>query len=257
MNQNDENKDLPIEYSRQNEQTAPTEPTSEINFSPLFLGCPKPIKHSWWIVFAIVIGVYFVSTLFIGNIVLLPMHVEGSSMYPTLNITYETDSNKYAQDVVYLWKTQDVSYGDVIVFKANPYEESFNGYSTDVYFIKRVIATAGDTLQFKKVSGSGENYLAEYVLYKNGELLNEPYIAATMLFNTLNEKYSAIINEEVITVPQGTVYVMGDNRNNSKDSREIGVIKTTDIVGNVVLHIPYGRTVIYGIYNSIKQGFLF
>lgn len=257
--QQENEQDLPIKYTPIEDKPLlePKNESETINFSPLFLGCPKPIKNSWFVIMAIFIGVYFVTTLFIGNILLLPMQVDGSSMYPTLNVEYATTSNAYAQDVVYLWRTNKVVSNDIIVFKAKPYDNSIKNQNGTIYYIKRVIATSGDTIQFKRVTEPNESYIAEYVVYKNGEKLNEPYILNKMLYNTLNEKFASIVNEEKFVVPADAIFVMGDNRNNSKDSRELGFISLNDVVGKVVLHIPYGKTIFYGIYQSIKQGYLF
>lgn len=88
------------------------------------------------------------------------------------------------------------------------------------YFIKRVIAVGGDTLQIKDDG-----------VYVNGKLLDEPYVN--------DEKipiYSNVSNElkNGVTVPEDHVFVMGDNRNNSKDSRQIGFVPVNDILGKVI-----------------------
>lgn len=247
----DQPEDSPINFIPLEENTE-----EQRNFSYLFLGCPKPLKTSFVIILGIIIGIYFVTTFFISNIVLLPMHVDGGSMFPTLNYEYKTSGNTQAQDVVYLWKTKKVKYLDIVVFNALNYEHTPTKQS-ELYFIKRVIAVGGDTLQFRRIGSTATDYMAEFVLYKNGELLNEPYIANTMVFNTLSERHAHIINEEIIFIPEGYVYLMGDNRNNSMDSRDLGLININDIVGKVKIHIPYGSTFVYGIFSSIKNGYLF
>ena len=174
-------------------------------------------------------------------------------MYPTLNIEYEQTGNIYAQDVVYLWKTHSVKVNDVIVFKVYDNETS-NSFE---YYIKRVIAKSGDTVQFKRSSDINENLVATYDLYVNDKLVNESYIAEDMIFNVQSQKFASIINEEKIEIPQNCIYVMGDNRNHSEDSRELGCINLNDVVGKVLIHVPYGDSIGSGIIKSIKQGYLF
>lgn len=250
---NSEFKDEPISYFPLEEESQVDDTTSLQ--SSLFLGCPRPFRLSLWLIITIVFGIYYISTFYISNILLIPMQVEGASMYPTLNYEYSTTNNIYANDVVYLYKTSAVEYKDIVVFNANSYDSSSN--SEALFYIKRVIAVGGDTLQFKKVGNTSADNIAKFVLYKNGELLEEPYTAGDMLYNVKSEKFSDIITEKIITIPENHIYVLGDNRNNSKDSRELGPIHIQNIVGRVFLHVPYGHTLIYGFFNAIKNGYLF
>lgn len=88
--------------------------------------------------------------------------------------------------------------------------------------VKRVIAVSGDTIDLQDGS-----------VYLNGELLEEPYID--------QETYDVSPGppDFPLTVPHGYVFVMGDNRGNSLDSRsyEVGLVDTHRILGKVLIHL--------------------
>jgi signal peptidase I len=110
--------------------------------------------------------------------------------------------------------------GDIVIFQTPEFEDG-------QLIVKRVIATEGQTVDIDFVSGT---------VYVDGQPLEEPYIREpTWLDEGL---------EFPVTVPEDCVFVMGDNRNNSKDSRYAGLgpIDTRHIVGQaVVLALP-GKT---------------
>lgn len=81
------------------------------------------------------------------------------------------------------------------------------------YWIKRVIGEAGDTIEFK-----------DGRVYRNGTELVEIYIKEEM-----------VVPFETIVVPENYIFVMGDNRNGSKDSRDIGPIPKENVLGKVLL----------------------
>ena len=119
--------------------------------------------------------------------------VSGNSMYPTL---------KNRQFLIYSTDVSNIDYGDIIVFKNEKTDNSL--------YIKRVFAKAGDSV---KVIGT------TYI--RNGVEIDEPY----------TNKYS---NPYTIdkTISKGCVYVLGDNRDNSIDSREFDEINIkTDVIG--------------------------
>lgn len=89
--------------------------------------------------------------------------------------------------------------------------------------VKRVIAVEGQTIDIDFETGN---------VYIDGEVINEPYINDLTTRDEYGFKYP-------ITIPEGYVFVMGDNREVSKDSRspEIGLVSTDDIIGKVILRI--------------------
>lgn len=131
--------------------------------------------------------------------------VRGSSMEGTLQ----------NGDRILLWELgYTPQHGDIVVV----------GDSIDygLPLVKRVIALGGDTVDIDFNSGN---------VTVNGQILEEPYILApTKLYEGVDFP---------VTVPEGTVFLMGDNRMGSKDSRnpEIGFIDERDILGRAVFRI--------------------
>lgn len=109
------------------------------------------------------------------------------------------------------------SHGDIVT--ANPSQ------SKDLHIIKRVIAVEGDELRF---DGSQ--------IYLNGELLDEPYIREPM----------HPIPEVSYVIPEDHIWIMGDNRNNSNDSRHFGAVSLDDVTGKSLFYyhpfnLPFSR----------------
>lgn len=132
-------------------------------------------------------------------------------------------------DKVLLLNTKNVEKGDIIVFNAVDksgnavYVTGADGTKSREQLIKRVIATGGDTVK-----------IFEGKVYVNGELLNEPYILekdstyVVRNFVQLDTPYE-------ITIGENEIFVMGDNRRNSTDSRVFGAVSIDEIAGKVVL----------------------
>ena len=112
------------------------------------------------------------------------------------------------------------SYGDIVVVQANKLPVKETALFGEP-IIKRVIATAGDTVRIDYVKGE---------VYRNGELLSEDYIKE--LTHLYRPGYMESGQDYV--VPENCVFVMGDNRNNSNDSRnlqDVGFIDVDMIIG--------------------------
>lgn len=127
--------------------------------------------------------------------------VEGPSMRPTLVNSERLVVNKF----IYRFKSPEK--GDVLVFRY-PSDPSRD-------FIKRVIAVGGDTIEIK-----------DGRVFVNGQLQNEPYIL---------EKTRG--SYPLAKVPEGRIFVMGDNRNNSEDSRfrDVGFVPLELVKGKAVM----------------------
>ena len=113
--------------------------------------------------------------------------------------------------------------GDIIVFKSDLYDDS----GKQKNLIKRIIGLPGDTVEIKE----GDVYI-------NGELLQEEYVAEQGLSGEM----------EAVTVPAGRLFVMGDNRGVSLDSRSeaVGTIDMDAIVGKVVIRLyPFSEIKVF------------
>ena len=228
----------------------------------LFLDAPRKKTTNWWLMVSVAISVYFIFSVFIFNIILMPLQVVGASMYPTLNEKDEEDSC----DVVYIRHDDDITAGEIVVMQAQNYT------GTESFYIKRVVAVGGDKVQFRRVdNGLYPDKTGApcglYSLYVNDELVKENYIND----ETINSDwtmylrldiieptyYDTIVEQKEIVVPEGEVYLLGDNRRVSNDSKYFGCVKEEDIVGSVVIHREYGESLFSAIYNSIKNNYLF
>jgi signal peptidase I len=132
------------------------------------------------------------------NAVSARVRVDGFSMNPTLQNGEYILVNRLA------YKTGEPARGDIIVFSF-PADEGQD-------LIKRVIGLPGETIQI----GNG-------VVMINGQELQEPYIAQDPLYT------------DELTVPEGYLYVLGDNRNDSRDSHQWGLLPLENVIGKSVL----------------------
>jgi len=151
----------------------------------------------------IVAALAFGSFQFFTHYVLQSVQVVGASMSPTLH-----DSERYVLNRL-VYHVREPQPKDIVVLR-DPVD---NGYA-----IKRIVARQGDTVHLK-----GGN------IFVNGKLLDEPYLpAGTPTFP--NPSY----REQFVVCGMGRFFVLGDNRNNSADSRIYGAVPRQNILGLVV-----------------------
>ncbi|GED69108.1 signal peptidase I [Brevibacillus reuszeri] len=161
--------------------------------------------------------------LVLGIFVFQPYKVDGHSMDPTLQDQQRIYVSKLSHTFSYL-----PNYGDIVVIDSrvqrersfmddltsHPLVSLLTGTQEDhSMYVKRVIGKPGDVLEFK-----------DQKVYRNGTALDEPYIKEAMQF----------VADGKLTVPENHIFVMGDNRNHSTDSREIGFIPVDHIMGTMI-----------------------
>lgn len=145
------------------------------------------------------IGITVVAAVLFCAFIARPSKVVGNSMQNTC----------HNGDVTILWELNyQPQHGDIVVVNnQNPLQENL---------IKRVIGVAGDHI----VVSNG-------TVTRNGQALKEDYV---------KEQVWSGANVDLV-VPQGQIFLMGDNRNHSTDSREIGPINKKNIIGKVVVRL--------------------
>lgn len=140
----------------------------------------------------------FIVALLINLFLAQGTYVHGQSMEPNLH----SDQRLIIEKVSY--RLHSPRRGDVIVIRLDEYE---------IPLIKRVVGMPGETVEVR------DNYV-----YLNGELLDEGYLSST-----IQQNYGPV------RVPLDHVFVMGDNRNASNDSRAFGAVHVNRIVGRAWL----------------------
>lgn len=153
----------------------------------------------------IILVIAVVFGILIRSFVFQSFYIPSGSMIPTLKIGNRVLVNKLAYDF------HPVHRGDIIVFRTPPDDRS-NPAIKDL--VKRVVGLPGDVVSSK-----------DGKLYINGKPLSEPYLPPGMVTNGV----------PTTKIPPGELWVMGDNRTDSEDSRYFGPISEKLIVGRVFL----------------------
>jgi len=162
-------------------------------------------------------------TLLISTLLVQTYNINDVSMEPT----FDRQGNRVLVFLTPYIFNGEPDHGDVLIVDSrvdrkrafldriedNPIVSVVTGQYNEHLWIKRVIGLPGDKLEYRDGS-----------VYRNGSKLEEDYTAGEMTSEF-----------EPIEVPDGHIYIMGDNRNRSSDSRQIGPVPISNIQGRVIL----------------------
>ncbi|MDT4892575.1 MAG: signal peptidase [Pseudonocardiales bacterium] len=166
---------------------------------------------------AIVLGVAVVAALLLRTFVMAPYYIPSASMEPTLHGCAGCNNDHVLVNKL-SYRMHDIRRGDVVVF-----HRPSSWQVSQKLLVKRVIGLPGDVLTTK----GG-------VVYVNGLLLDEPYVDDDCTAGTTDLSR--------VTVPAGSIFVMGDNRCQSEDSRRFGSVRESDVLGRAFVIVwPLGR----------------
>jgi signal peptidase I len=179
--------------------------------------------------------------LLLRSFLVEPFQIPTGSMIPTLEVGDFILVNKYAYGVrlpvigTKIMDVEDPQRGEVMVF-IPPHENK--------YYIKRVIGLPGDTVRYENKN-----------LYINGELIDKEYVEDISIDTSIGQLDGELYEETIggishltqhidaasgqrartsWVIPNGHYFMMGDNRDNSSDSREWGPVSEEDIVGKAI-----------------------
>jgi signal peptidase I len=165
-------------------------------------------------------------SVLISVFVFQPTKVLGQSMEPTL----QDHQYIFISKLSHTFRSEP-DYGDIVIIDSrvnrdrslkddlmeSPFYNLIRGQTEHDTWVKRVIGKPGDVLEFKN-----------HKVYRNGVALDEPYIKEAMLYTS----------DKKIVVPANHIFVMGDNRNHSQDSRAIGFVPLDHVLGIMIFKKP-------------------
>ena len=169
-------------------------------------GSPRrrsPLRNA--VEWVVIIGAALLAALVIKTYLLQAFYIPSASMVPTLEIQDRVLVNKLS------YRLHEVHRGDVVVFERPPTDMS---EIRDL--IKRVIGLPGETVEGR-----------DGTVYVDGRPLREPYLPPGTVTGQFGPQQ----------IPEGFVWVMGDNRGNSSDSRVFGVVDESRIVGRAFVRV--------------------
>lgn len=195
------NEDLQSEIDEivRDSETTVTENTQADDISSACTGKPSAKKaffRDMLVCFAQVLILTFIIINFVGRVSV----VQGQSMYPSL------DTNNRIIVNLFVYRFHNPERGEIVIFKC-PENENKD-------YIKRAIGLPGEEVEIK-----------DSVVYINGKELKEPYIKYPFPHDTMNK----------IKLSDDEIFVMGDNRGNSEDSRMWGPVNKKLIKGKAVM----------------------
>lgn len=171
-------------------------------------------KSNEWFDWIKIIGIALIVAFVIRTFFVSPIVVDGPSMEPTLQDRDQMIVNKF------IYRIGDPNRFDIVVFHATDEKD----------FIKRVIGLPGEHVAVK-----------DNELYINGERVEEDYLEGPVNIYT-NDFRLEDLPGHYERIPEGHVFVLGDNRSNSTDSRSLGVISIDEIVGKAsLIYWPLNR----------------
>ena len=219
--------------------------------------------------FMLCFGIVFMSIIFVFQIMLSPILVIGTSMQPNVNASVVSETDEDHCDIVYYKQDKNYQNNDMVIISNK--NQNYVDDKDVRYLIKRVIACPGQTLKVYVTSKDGTKYYYD-IMVTNGKdnidiNASDPYIKEDMVFTytevislgSMFEMYKTIFSSLVATgtfemqIPNSSYFVMGDNRNNSEDSRYFGVVAYEDISGSVKIHVPYGKNVWEALFDKLKS----
>jgi signal peptidase I len=211
------------------DRTPPAEPTEETEPAPP-AESTRERKRSFWRELPLLIVIAFAVALVIKTFLLQAFYIPSASMEPTLREGDRVLVEKLG------YRIEEPDRGDVVVFErdlgfvptpqdreslwedvSNAFKSLFGfptGTSQD--FIKRVIAVEGDEVRAR-----------DGRVFVNGDRLDEPYLSDGVETASFGP----------VDVPSGHIFVMGDNRNNSDDSRSFGPVRAGTVIGHAFILI--------------------
>jgi len=167
--------------------------------------------YEWTKALFVAFALAFITRMFFFS----PIIVDGPSMQPTL---YDRDRMIVNKFTYYLREPERF---DIVVFKASKQKD----------YIKRVIGLPGEHVRIK-----------DDVLYIDGEPVEESFISYRPDEHIQSDFSLETLPGNYETIPEGYVLVLGDNRNNSTDSRRIGLISMDQIIGKAnIIYWPLQR----------------